>query len=176
MDLKEHIKLENKNGGRLRVSVNTVCPREGPLRLTGLDSRGRRLKIVGDEEFIIRMILDGRATVPVAVELGLISAEEYASKANRADSGCSNGKPARETIGAQSGTGKRSADDLKALMDIEKQHGARLRLQKNTARPEQGPLRLTGRDSRGNPVKAIGDEAFLCKLLMMFPSLEQATA
>jgi hypothetical protein len=31
------------------------------------------LKIVGDEEFIIRMILAGRETVPVAVELGLSS-------------------------------------------------------------------------------------------------------
>ena len=61
-------------------------------------------------------------------------------------------------------------------MDIEKRHGARLRLQKNTTRPEHGPLRLTGRDSRGHPVKAIGDEEFLCKLLLMFPSLQSATA
>ena len=73
MDLKEHVKIENKNGGRLRVSANTQCPKEGPLRLTGTDRRGRRLKIVGDEEFIIRMILAGRETVPVAVELGLVS-------------------------------------------------------------------------------------------------------
>ena len=73
MDLKEHVKIENKSGGRLRVSVNTQCPKEGPLRLTGTDRRGRRLKIVGDEEFIIRMILAGRESVPVAVELGLVS-------------------------------------------------------------------------------------------------------
>ena len=79
VDLKEHVKLENKNGGRLRVTENTQCPKDGPLRLTGRSSRGQRLKIVGDEEFIIRMILAGRAVVPAAGEMGLISAEEYAT-------------------------------------------------------------------------------------------------
>lgn len=73
MDLKEHIKIENKSGARLRISANTQCPKEGPLRLTGQTSRGQRVKIVGDEEFIIRMILGWRDTVPVAVELGLVS-------------------------------------------------------------------------------------------------------
>jgi hypothetical protein len=73
VDLKEHINLENKNGGRLRVAPNTQRPEEGAPRLTGRDSRGRRVKIVGDEEFLIRMILAGRETVPLAVELGLVS-------------------------------------------------------------------------------------------------------
>jgi hypothetical protein len=53
--------------------VNTQCPKEGPLCLTGTDRLSRRMKIVGDEEFIIRMILAGRETVSVAVELGLVS-------------------------------------------------------------------------------------------------------
>lgn len=73
VDLKEQVKLENKSGGRLRISVNTQCPKEGPLRLTGTDRLGRRQKIVGTEEFLIRMILAGRESVPLAVELGLVS-------------------------------------------------------------------------------------------------------
>ena len=73
MDLKEHVRIENKSGARLRIAANTQCPNEGPLRLTGRTSRGQHVKIVGDEEFIIRMILAWREIVPVAVELGLIS-------------------------------------------------------------------------------------------------------
>jgi hypothetical protein len=73
VDLKEHVKIENKSGARLRLSTNTRRAEDGPLRLTGTDRLGRRMKVVGDEEFIIRMILAGRETVPVAVELGLVS-------------------------------------------------------------------------------------------------------
>ena len=63
----------HKDSARLRMAANTQCPKEGPLRLTGRTSRGQRVKIVGDEEFIIRMILGWREIVPVAVELGLVS-------------------------------------------------------------------------------------------------------
>ena len=41
------------------------------------------------------------------------------------------------------------SDDLSELMAVEKRAGARLRLQENTVRPQDGPLRLSGRDSRG---------------------------
>ena len=57
MDLKELLQAENKNGGRLRLSENTRRPQDGPLRLAGKDSRGRVTSIVGDEEFIVKMIL-----------------------------------------------------------------------------------------------------------------------
>ncbi len=67
-------------------------------------------------------------------------------------------------------------DDLEPLLEIEERDGARLRLQENTSRPEDGPLPLTGRDSRGRAVKIVGTEAFLCKMLLMFPSMEAAQA
>jgi len=57
VDLKELLRAENKNGGRLRLTENTRRPRDGPLRLAGKDSRGRLTSIVGDEEFIVKMIL-----------------------------------------------------------------------------------------------------------------------
>ena len=65
---------------------------------------------------------------------------------------------------------------LKGLSDTENRHGGRLRVQENTWRPEDGPLRLSGRDSRGRAVKVVGTEEFLCKMLRTFPSVQSATA
>jgi hypothetical protein len=68
------------------------------------------------------------------------------------------------------------SDELRGLMAVEKRAGARLRLQENTVRPQDGPLRLTGRDSRGHPVHVVGDVEFLCMMLRRFPAFETATA
>lgn len=68
------------------------------------------------------------------------------------------------------------SDDLSELMAVEKRAGARLRLQENTVRPQDGPLRLSGRDSRGHPVRVVGTEEFLCMMLRRFPAFEAASA
>ncbi len=57
MDLKDLVRMENRNGARLRLTANTARPQDGPLRLSGFDSHGRATKIVGTEEFIRATIL-----------------------------------------------------------------------------------------------------------------------
>ena len=69
------------------------------------------------------------------------------------------------------------SDELRGLIAIEKQHGARLRLadfvRKAPTVPAvggEGPLRLSGKDRRGRPVSAVGDEAFLCMMIRKYLS------
>jgi hypothetical protein len=55
-ELRSLISIENKRGGRLQVRVNTRKPEEGPLMVSGYDSRRRSTLMVGDEEFLCRMM------------------------------------------------------------------------------------------------------------------------
>jgi hypothetical protein len=47
---------ENARGGRLRITANTARPWEGPICLNGTDSRRRRIKAIGTEEFLCDMM------------------------------------------------------------------------------------------------------------------------
>lgn len=54
--LRALVKEENARGGRLRISANTSKPWEGPILLNGTDSRGRRTKAIGTEDFLCDMM------------------------------------------------------------------------------------------------------------------------
>ncbi len=58
--------------------------------------------------------------------------------------------------------------DIREMVKTENKLGARLRIVTNPLRPEtDGPLRLIGTDRKGRRQKIAGDEAFICKMLLI---------
>lgn len=56
-ELRRMVQIENKHGARLRITLNLRKPQEGPLFVTGTDRKGRRTRLVGDEEFLLKMLI-----------------------------------------------------------------------------------------------------------------------
>jgi hypothetical protein len=56
--LKALLTTYNKRGARLQVRLNEKWPERGPYFVIGSDEKGRRVRMVGTEEFLCRMMRD----------------------------------------------------------------------------------------------------------------------